>query len=88
MSRVLKKKKELSDELQKLLSTAASKEETEKLKEMDISVKNPTRMTVIAASLYKKAAGGELSAIKELLSIIGVGTATGGVTLVDDIGKP
>ena len=55
---------------------------------MEIDIKNPTRMTVIAASLYKKAAAGELTAIKELLSIIGVTeSASGGVTLVDDIGK-
>lgn len=83
----MKKKKELSEELQSLLCMSASKEEAEKLIEMNINIKKPTRMTVIAASLYKKAAGGELSAIKELLSIIGVGTAVGGVTLVEDIGK-
>lgn len=82
------KKKELKDELEALLKTKASKEEIEKLREMEVNIKNPTRMTVVAASLYKKAAGGELSAVKELLSIIGVGSSAGGVTLVDDIAKP
>lgn len=84
----MKKQRELSDEVARLLREAASKEEEDKLLEMGIKVKRPTRMTVIAAALYKKASGGELAAIKELLSVIGVGTAAGGVTLVDDIGKP
>lgn len=82
------KKKELKEELETLLRTKASKEEVEKLREMEINIKNPTRMTVVAASLYKKAAVGELSAVKELLSIIGIGSSVGGVTLVDDIVKP
>lgn len=83
----MKKKKALSDEVELLLSQKASKEEEKILKEMDMSVKNPTRMTVIAAALYQKAANGELSAIKELLSVIGISGNSGGVTLVDDIGK-
>ncbi len=84
----MKKKKEMKSELSRLLSQKASAEEKNKLRDMEINIKNPTRMTVIAASLYKKAAGGELSAIKELLSLIGVTEgASGGVTLVDDIDK-
>ncbi len=83
------KKKELSEELLGLLSLKASEEEKIYLAEMGIHIKNPTHMTVVAASLYKKAAVGELSAIKELISVIGprVG-GVGGVTLVEDIGKP
>ncbi len=85
----LKKKKDFSEELKQVLALPASEDEITRLSDMKITVKNPTRMTVIAASIYKKAAGGELSAIKELLSVIGVGCdKTGGVTLVDDIGKP
>ncbi len=83
----MKSKKQLSDELLRLLRLPATAEEDERLSEMEIKVKKPTRMTVIAAALYKKAAGGELSAIKELLGIIGLGEVSGGVTLVDDIGK-
>ena len=84
----MRKKKEIKNELSRLLSQSASKEEEEKLRSMEINIKNPTRMTVIAASLYKKASGGELTAIKELLSIIGVSEGvSGGVTLVDDISK-
>ncbi len=84
----MKKQIKLGDEVARLLRESASKEEEDRLLEMGIKVRRPTRMTVIAAALYKKASGGELAAIKELLSVIGVGTAAGGVTLVDDIGKP
>lgn len=84
----MRKKKEMKSELSRLLLQKASTEEKNKLRDMEINIKNPTRMTVIAASLYKKAAVGELTAIKELLSIIGMTeTASGGVTLVDDIDK-
>ena len=84
----MKKKKELKSELMELLNLSASSEEVEVLQKLEINVKKPTRMTVIAAAIYKKAAGGELSAIKELLSIIGpTDGVSGGVTLVDDIDK-
>ena len=83
----MKKERELSSEVVRLLRERASAEEEEKLKEMGLRISRPTRMTVIAAALYKKAAGGELAAIKELLSAVGL-TSGGGVTLVDDIGKP
>ena len=84
----MKRRKTLSDEVSRLLSTAASAKEKARLCEMELKIKRPTRMTVIAATLYSKAAGGELSAIKELLSFIGGGEESGGVTLVDDVGKP
>lgn len=83
----MKKERELSSEVVRLLRERASAEEEEKLREMGLRISRPTRMTVIAAALYKKAAGGELAAIKELLSAVGL-TGGGGVTLVDDIGKP
>ena len=84
----MNKKKQPRDELLRLLSLRASTEEVANLEKMEINLKKPTRMTVIAAAIYKKAASGELSAIKELLSIIGAADGlSGGVTLVDDIGK-
>lgn len=85
----MRTKKQPKDELLLLLSLDASEEEVKSLREMEINVKRPTRMTVIVASLYKKAAAGELSAIKELLALIGpeAQSSKGGVTLVDDIGK-
>ncbi len=85
--RLMKNKTDLSDDVSSLLFSKASAEEKKRLEEMEFRIKNPTRMTVIAATLYSKAANGELSAIKELLSIVGLVGNTGGVTLVDDIGK-
>ena len=84
----MKNKTDLAGEVSRLLFAEASAEEKRRLAEMEFRIKKPTRMTVIAATLYSKAANGELSAIKELLSAVGLGGATGGVTLVDDIGKP
>ncbi len=85
----MKKEKNLKTELARVLHLSASSEEREFLSNMDIVLKRPTKMTVIAASLYKKAAGGELSAIKELLAVMENrgSDKVGGVTLVDDIGK-
>lgn len=71
-----------------MLSLKASSEEVERLKEMEITIKKPTKMTVLSAALYKKASVGELSAIKEIVSLLnGESNEAGGVILVDDIGK-
>lgn len=76
------------EELRRMLSLKASSEEVERLKEMEIAIKKPTKMTVLAAALYKKASVGELSAIKEIVSLLnGESNEAGGVILVDDIGK-
>ena len=56
------------------------------------NIKDPTRKTAVMIALYKKAAGGDLSAIKELRSIISEketekkesGRA---VVIIDDIGN-
>ena len=72
-----------------LLKQKASEQECEILKELGFNLKNPTKETVIMASLYKKAAGGDLSAIKELRSIVSDGPTdnlySGVVMIVDDI---
>ena len=77
----------LSRELQKLLRLKASAEEEKKLLEMGLDLKKPTRMTVIAAGLYKKASSGDLSAMKELIALTLGNKESGGVTLIDDIGS-
>lgn len=75
--------------MESLLRQKASESEREFLTELGFTVKNPTRQTVLMAALYKKAAAGDLSAIKELRMIIGDGSsdigAAQGVTIVDDI---
>lgn len=56
--------------LKTLLNERLSAEEENALKEEGFQVKNPTRKTAVMIALYKKAALGDLSAIKELRSIV------------------
>ena len=76
-----------------LLNERLSEAEIESLKTEGFKVKNPTRKTAVMIALYKKASSGELSAIKELRSIVSEknedkpqqnGKA---VIIVDDIGN-
>ena len=56
--------------LKTLLNEKLSQAEVELLKTDGFEVKNPTRKTAVMIALYKKAASGDLSAIKELRSIV------------------
>ncbi len=56
--------------LKTLLNEKLSAEETLALKDEGFEIKNPTRKTAVMVALYKKAAAGDLSAIKELRSIV------------------
>ncbi len=56
--------------LKSLLNEKLSDAEVASLREEGFEVKSPTRKTAIMIALYKKAAAGELSAIKELRSIV------------------
>ncbi len=53
-----------------LLNEKLSDAEVESLKAEGFTVKSPTRKTAIMIALYKKASSGDLSAIKELRSIV------------------
>lgn len=80
------KSKSLEKEIEGLLSLKATDEEKAELQDRGISVKNPTKLTVLAAALYHKAAGGDLSAIKEIFSRVGEAAAEkGGVIFIDDV---
>ena len=74
-----------------LLNEKLSEAEVESLKAEGFTVKNPTRKTAIMIALYKKASSGELSAIKELRSIVSekneekLHTGSKAVVIVDDI---
>lgn len=84
----MKNEKSFKEELKRLLSSPASSEEKEILKGLSINLKKPTRMTVLAAAVYKKAAAGDLSSLKEIMSTLG--EENGGderVILLDDIPK-
>lgn len=65
------KKQDFSKILGRLLSTRATCEECEQLLAAGFKLKAPTKRAVVMAALYKKAAAGDLSAIKELRSIAG-----------------
>ena len=84
----MESKKDFEKELKNLLSKRASEEEKALLYEMGFEIKKPTRLTILAAAVYKKAASGDLSSIKEILSFYKEGADFGtGVILLDDISK-
>jgi len=56
--------------LKTLLNERLSDAEAQSLREEGFEIKSPTRKTAIMIALYKKAAAGDLSAIKELRSIV------------------
>lgn len=76
--------------LKSILNEKLSAEEALTLREEGFEVKNPTRKTAVMIALYKKAASGDLSAIKELRSIVSEKTdekpdGLKAVMIVDDI---
>ena len=56
--------------MKSLLNESLSNEEVEELKSEGFNLKSPTRKTAVMIALYKKASSGDLSAIKELRSIV------------------
>ena len=78
--------------MKSLLNERLSDAEAESLKYLWFVIKNPTRKTAVMIAIFKKAAGGDLSAIKELRSIISeketVKKESGrAVVIIDDIGN-
>ena len=72
------------------LTSPWAETEAQSLKDVGFEFKNPTRKTAVMVALYKKAAAGDLSAIKELRSIVSEKEPekTGGVravTIIDDL---
>lgn len=74
-----------------LLNEKLSEAEVESLKTEGFTVKSPTRKTAIMIALYKKASSGDLSAIKEIRSIVSeknedkLHSSGKAVVIVDDI---
>ena len=78
--------------LKTLLNEKLSQAEVETLRSDGFEIKNATRKTAVMVALYKKAALGDLSAIKELRSIVSEksdDSRSGGkaVMIIDDIGN-
>ncbi len=81
------KQRDLKIEMQKLLNAKLPDKDALELKENGYKVSNATRLTGIVIALYKKAAAGDMSAIKEVLSLVSDKTETfeNGVTIIDDV---
>ena len=81
-------KKDIKSIMEKLLEQKTSGAENEFLTESGFKTKGATKFTVLAAALYKKAAGGDMSALKEIRSILSSGSAENSdyrvVTIIDD----
>ncbi len=79
----------LSTALNNLLDEKLPQAEEQSLKDEGFVLKKPTRRAALAIALYKKAAAGDLSAIKELRSILGdtkgLSQAGKAVMIIDDI---
>lgn len=78
--------------LKELLNEKLSDAEVQTLKSQGYEVKNPTRKTAVMIALYQKASSGDLSAIKELRSIVSEKSdekpsQAKAVMIVDDIGN-
>lgn len=78
----------IKDSLSQLLSGGLSEREEQELKKQGFDIKKPTRSAAIAIALYKKAAAGDLSAIKELRSMLPqeITATERTVKIIDDIG--
>ncbi len=78
--------------LKELLNEKLSGAEVQTLRSEGFEVKCPTRKTAVMIALYKKASAGDLSAIKELRSIISEKCddrpqQAKAVMIVDDVGN-
>ena len=79
-------KRGIEEELKSLLKLKATQKEKEQLINNGINLKSPTKLTVLAATLYTKAAGGDLSALKEIFARLGESIGdNGGVVIIDDL---
>ncbi len=84
------KEKSIKNTAERLLNQQATESEISFLNELGLQIKKPTKKDVLLAALYKKAFGGDMSAIKELLSVAepkSTGASGGVVNILDDIGN-
>lgn len=79
---------ELKSTLKALLNEKLSEREVQSLKDEGYKLKKPTRLAAVMIALYRKASSGDLSAIKEIRSMLSAndeGIAQGSVTIIDDV---
>ena len=79
----------VSREMKVLLKTKLTEEEKQRLKEDGFTFKNPTKQTLLLVALYKKAANGDMTAIREINAMIGSGEVLGGegVRIIDNVDR-
>ncbi|MBR5922864.1 MAG: hypothetical protein IKZ59_03610 [Clostridia bacterium] len=86
-----KEKTALRDALEALLDEKLPPAQVKSLKDGGYLLKKPTRKAALAISIYEKAVSGDLSAVKELRSILSSETAGGtcgkAVLIIDDTGN-
>lgn len=80
---------DLKEQLQSLLSEKLKGEELKEFKNSGFKTTRPTRVSVVLSALYRKAAGGDMSAIKEVLSLLSDKTDVekSEVTIIDNVGN-
>ncbi len=76
-------------EMKNLLKMKLTSEEKDRLNQEGFNFKNPTKQTVILVALYKKAASGDMNAIREINAMIGGGNASCGekVQIIDNVNR-
>ncbi len=76
-------------EMKNLLKMKLTSEEKDRLNQEGFNFKNPTKQTVILVALYKKAASGDMNAIREINAMIGGGNASFGekVQIIDNVNR-
>lgn len=77
----------IKEQMKNLLSQALPLDDRTSLRNEGFRFKRPTRASGILAALYKKAAQGDMSAIKEVLSLISdkEQPSNSEVTIIDDV---
>ncbi len=80
---------DLKEQLKNLLSEKLKGEELKEFKNSGFKATRPTRVSVVLAALYRKAAGGDMSAIKEVLSLLSDKSdgEKSEVTIIDNVGN-
>ena len=76
-------------EMKNLLKMKLTSEEKDRLQSEGFNFKNPTKQTVILVALYKKAASGDMNAIREISSMMGVANDYSGesVQIIDNVNR-
>ena len=78
--------RDIRTELKRITKLKLSEEEKSALIEKGINLKNPTKLTLLAAALFEKGAKGDLAALKEIFARLEPETnMQSGVVLIDDI---